>query len=77
MSVSLSMAIAIAKKYAGQAGDSEVIRQEIEQITKEMNNKVDGVDITSTGINFKANNDVVKTIEFITREDVSGIINAL
>lgn len=80
MSVSLSMAIAIAKRYGG-SGEIDSIREEIREEVKKMHNeldkKVDNVEITPTGINFKANGSTVNTLEFVTDKDVSNIIQNL
>lgn len=81
MSVSLAMAIAIAKKYSSNSGDiteiREEIREEVKAIYNDLNTKINDVEITPTGINFKANESTVQTLEFVTEQDVSNIINNL
>lgn len=81
MSVSLAMAMAIAKKYSGSGGDTssirEEIREEVNKIYGQLDTKINDVEITPTGINFKANESTVQTLEFVTEQDVSTIINNL
>jgi len=78
MSVSLPMVIAIAKtKHNNGSTDTTDIRAEITQIKQELEKAFDDIEITSNGIDFKANNKIITTLEFINVEEISNMIQQL
>lgn len=72
MSTSLAMVIALSKKYA-----SSVDIEGVKGLKEELDKKIDSIDITSDGINFKGNDVTIKKLEFINDEDISNIIKNL
>ena len=72
MSTSLAMVIALSKKYA-----SSVDIEGVKGLKEELDKKIDSIDITSDGINFKGNDVTIKKLEFINDEDISNIIQNL
>ena len=76
MSTSLAMVIALSKKYAS-SGSVDVDIEGVKGLKEELDKKIDGIDITSDGINFKGNDVTIKKLEFINDEDISNIIKNL
>lgn len=72
MSTSLAMVIALSKKYA-----SSVDIEGVKGLKEELDKKIDSIDITSDGINFKGNDVTIQKLEFINDEDISNIIKNL
>ena len=72
MSTSLAMVIALSKKYA-----SSVDIEGVKSLKEKLDKKIDSIDITSDGINFKGNDVTIQKLEFINDEDISNIIKNL
>lgn len=75
MSTSLAMVIALSKKYASSV--SVDVDIEVKGLKEELDKKIDSIDITSDGINFKGNDVTIQKLEFINDEDISNIIKNL
>ena len=76
MYTSLAMVIALSKKYASSVS-VDVDIEGVKGLKEELDKKIDSIDITSDGINFKGNDVTIKKLEFINDEDISNIIKNL